>query len=384
MKVSHTMRDFCILYQIRFMKNFLFFILLIGLLPTFAQKKFFTVNKDSTKFQLTIDGASHLASLPLKCVEQQYPNKINHVAISDSDEIITPIKMHPAFYGCFDWHSSVHGHWMLVRLLKAFPTLPEAQAIRKILSKNLSAENIAMEAKYFDAPLSKNFERTYGWAWLLKLQQELMDWNDTDAVKWKNNLAPLCDTIVNIWMKFLPKQTYPNRTGVHPNTAFGLVFALDYARATKNKLFENAIIKSSKTIFGKDKNAPTIWEPDGTDFLSPSLEEADLMRRVLNKQEFLVWFNNYISLAGIKHVTVLPVVSDRNDLQIVHLDGLCFSRSWCLKGIASALPKNDARKKLLIQSAIKHLNASLPNVASGAYGGEHWLASFAVYALMNE
>jgi hypothetical protein len=363
--------------------NRLFFVLLLITSEHVSaqQKIFFTVSKDSTHFQLTLNGASHLASLPLKCIVQEYPNKINHVAVSDSDEIITPHKMHPSFYGCFDWHSSVHGHWMLVKLLKEFPVLPDAKKIREALSKNLSKENLLTEAKYFDGPLSKNFERTYGWAWILKLQQELNSWNDADAIKWRNALQPLSDTIINIWMRFLPKQTYPNRTGVHPNTAFGLVFALDYARAAGNKKFEEAIIQSAKRIYLKDRRAPTIWEPDGTDFLSPSLEEADLMRRVLSKTAFIQWFNQYINLNSVKHLTVLPVVSDRNDLSIVHLDGLCLSRSWCMKGIASILPNNDPRKKILLQSSIKHLNASLPNIVSGSYGGEHWLASFAVYAI---
>jgi len=344
---------------------------------------FFTVNKDSTVFQLTVEGASHLASLPLKCIQQEYPNKINHVAISDSDQLLTPKQLHPAFYGCFDWHSTVHGHWMLVRLLKEFPGLPETKLIRKKLSENLSALHIAAEIKYFDAPLSKSFERTYGWAWLLKLQQELITWNDRDAVQWRTALQPLCDTVIRLWLKFLPKQTYPNRTGVHPNTAFGLVFALDYARTAGNKKFEEAIIRSAKKLYLEDKNAPAAWEPDGTDFLSPSLEEADLMRRVLPKNQFPEWFNHFMLPKALQQVTILPIVSDRNDLSIVHLDGLCFSRSWCMKGIASMLPSPDKRKKQLLQSAIKHLNASLPNVASGSYGGEHWLASFAVYALMN-
>jgi hypothetical protein len=169
---------------------------------------------------------------------------------------------------------------------------------------------------------------------------------------------------------------------VHPNTAFGLVFALDYARAVRNTSFESAIVQSAKQLYLADKNAPSIWEPDGTDFLSPSLEEADLMRRVLDKQHFLSWFNNWIPMKSLQHLTQLPIVSDRTDMQIVHLDGLCFSRSWCMKG--SQLPVDDRRKHVLIRSAIRHLNASLPNIASGNYGGEHWLASFAVYALLNE
>ena len=352
-------------------------------IAVYAQpKQFFTVSKDSSRFSLTTEGASHLASLPLKCLQQQYPNKTNHTAAGDSDQLMTPLQQHPAFYGCFDWHSSVHGHWMLVRLLKQFAGLPEAQQVRDAISKNITAENIAQEIKYFDGKLSKSYERTYGWAWLLKLQQELLTWNDPDAKKWRATLQPFCDTIVKIWMNYLPKQTYPNRTGVHPNTAFGLVFALNYARTARNTVFETAIIKSAKDLYLKDKNAPSVWEPDGTDFLSPSLEEADLMRNVLPKGQFINWFNNWITPVSLQHLTQLPVVSDRTDLQIVHLDGLCFSRSWCMKGIAKLLPETDRRKQLLLRSAIKHLNASLPNVASGSYGGEHWLASFAVYAII--
>jgi hypothetical protein len=344
----------------------------------------FTVSKDSSRFTLTLEGASHLASLPLKCLQQQYPNKTNHTSSGDSDQLMTPIQQHPAFYGCFDWHSSVHGHWMLVRLLKDFPAMPDAKKIRQSIEKNINPSNIAMEIRYFQGALSKSYERTYGWAWLLKLQQELITWNDAHAIKWRKALQPLCDTVISLWMNYLPKQTYPNRTGVHPNTAFGLVFALDYAKTAGNKVFEAAIIKSAKQLYLKDKNAPASWEPDGTDFLSPSLEEADLMSNVLPKEQFIAWFNNWIDAAALKHLTQLPVVSDRTDMQIVHLDGLCFSRSWCMKGIAKLLPAGDPRKPVLLRSAIRHLNASLPNIASGNYGGEHWLASFAVYALINE
>ena len=351
---------------------------------TAQPKQFFTISKDSTQFALTVEGASHLASLPLKCLQQEYPNKTSHTSAGDSDHLKTPKQQHPAFYGCFDWHSCVHGHWMLVKLLKDFPSLPEAAQIRNAISINITAVNIAQEIKYFGPKLSQSYERTYGWAWLLKLQEELLTWNDPDAVRWRNTLQPLCDSVITFWMKYLPKQTYPNRTGVHPNTAFGLVFALDYARSAKNTGFEAAIVKAAKQLYLNDKNAPTAWEPDGTDFLSPSLEEADLMRNVLPKEQFNLWFNNWINKASLLHLTRLPVVSDRTDMQIVHLDGLCLSRSWCMKGIAKQLPANDPRKKLLISSAVKHLNASLPNIASGNYGGEHWLASFAVYALSNE
>jgi hypothetical protein len=346
-------------------------------------KQFFSVAKDSSSFALTAEGASHLASLPLKCMQQEYPNKTNHTSAGDSDHVLTPQQQHPAFYGCFDWHSSVHGHWMLVRILKMFPALPEAAQIRAAIAKNITPENIRQEIRYYDSKLSKSYERTYGWAWLLKLQQELLAWNDPQGIEWRNALQPFCDTVINLWMNYLPKQTYPNRTGVHPNTAFGLVFALDYARTAGNRGFEYAITRSAKQLYLKDTKAPSTWEPDGTDFLSPSLEEADLMRRVLDKQHFIAWFNQWIPMASLQHLTRLPVVSDRNDFQIVHLDGLCFSRSWCMKGIAQQLPAADKRKQLLLRAAVRHMNASLPNIASGSYGGEHWLASFAMYALVN-
>ena len=367
------------------MKKFVLFILLSISTVIQAQKiSFYSANTDSTLFRLTAEGASHLASLPMKCILQQYPNKINHTAVSDSDQVLTPMQQHPSFYGCFDWHSSVHGHWMLVRLLKQFPELKEQVAIRKLISTTITVNNINQEARYFNNTLSKSFERTYGWAWTLKLQEELITWNDPDAVRWRTALQPLCDTVIQLWRRFLPKQTYPNRTGVHGNTAFGLGFAIDYARTAQNHAFEAELIAAAKKLYLKDKAAPAVWEPDGSDFFSPSLMEADLMRRVLNKSDFLNWFNAWLPEKSLKHLTILPIVSDRTDLQIVHLDGLCFSRSWCMSGIAKELPQNDRRISLLTKAATRHLNQSLSSVASGHYGGEHWLASFAVYALSNK
>lgn len=359
------------------------FIFLSALQATAQTNDLFVVKKDSSGFELTIEGASHLASLPLKCITQEFPNKTNHTSNSDSDHVLMPKQLHPAFYGCFDWHSSVHGHWMLIRLLKKFPLMPEAAAIRTTLNKTITKENIINEIKYFSLPLTASWERTYGWAWILKLDEELYAWNDDDGKRWHEAMQPLTEKIVQLWTKFLPKQTYPNRTGVHPNTAFGMVFALDYARTEKNSEFEKAILISARRIFGKDKNAPASWEPNGADFLSPSLEEADLMRRVLPAKEFTTWFNQFFTTQSLKHLTILPEVSDRTDLQIVHLDGLSFSRSWCMKGLASILPVNDTSKKLLLRSSVNHLRTALPHVVSGEYGGEHWLASFAVYALMN-
>ena len=363
-------------------------VLVLGLtmvvcVATAQRRVYFTASADSSVFTLTDAGASQLASLPLKCLQQEYPNKTSHTSLGDSDHLMTPKQQHPAFYGCFDWHSDVHGHWMLVRLLKQFPALPEAARIRAAIAQNITPAHIAGEIKYFSGRLSRSYERTYGWAWLLKLQQELLDWNDAQGKEWRNTLQPLCDTVIKLWAEFLPKQTYANRTGVHPNTAFGLVFALDYARASSNERFEQQVLNAAGQLYLNDKQAPTVWEPDGTDFLSPSLEEADLMRRVLPASQFLSWFDQWISPEALQHLTSLPVVSDRNDFQIVHLDGLCFSRTWCMKGIAAALPADDPRRQVLLRSAVRHLNASLPNIASGSYGGEHWLASFAVYALMN-
>lgn len=364
--------------------KYFFSLILLSALQSGAQiNDLFQIKKDSSGFELTMKGASHLASLPLKCIGQEFPNKTNHTSSNDSDHVLLPKQLHPAFYGCFDWHSCVHGHWMLIKLLKNYPALPEAAAIRAAINKTITEDNIIQEVKYFDMPLTASWERTYGWAWVLKLDEELANWNDTDGKRWHEALQPLTEKVIDIWKKFLPKQTYPNRTGVHPNTAFGLVFALDYARMKKDTSFERAITASARKIFGKDKNAPALWEPNGADFLSPSLEEADLMRRILTPKEFLNWFNLFMPLPSLKHLTVLPVVSDRADLQIVHLDGLSFSRSWCMRGIATALSAGDPRKKLLLKSAVNHLSVALPNVVSGHYGGEHWLASFAVYALLN-
>ncbi|MDR1054550.1 MAG: DUF2891 domain-containing protein [Prevotellaceae bacterium] len=361
------------------MKKILILSLLLWTINIYAQNNFYTIN--NIRFELNEEGASRLAALPLKCLHQEYPNKTSHTSMSDSDHIMTPRQLHPVFYGCFDWHSCVHGHWMLVRLLKDFPQLPEATAIRAAINRNINPENMAQEIAYFRIPLSRSWERTYGWAWLLKLQQELTTWNDEDGIHWRIALQPLCDTIISRWMDFLPKQTYANRTGVHNNTAFGLILALDYARIAGDKAFEAAIIKSSMELYAKDKNVPAEWEPNGTDFLSPALIEADLMRRVLNKLEFIKWFNDFLSGKSLEHFAELPVVSDRNDYQIVHLDGLCFSRSWCMRGIASVLPDNDKRKLVLIESAVQHLNMGLSNITEVGYGGEHWLASFAIYAL---
>lgn len=340
---------------------------------------FLVMAQPNESLSLTQAQASSLAKLPLKCVRKEYPNKLDHV-MNDKGEVQTPRALHPAFYGCFDWHSSVHGHWMLVRLLKTFPNLPEAAAIRAALNENLSAVNLQGEIAYLQQAGRQSFERTYGWAWLLKLAEELHGWNDADGKQWATNLQPLADAFVTRYIAFLPKQTYPIRTGVHPNTAFGLAFALDYARTKGDQKLTDLITERSQTYYGKDTNYPAAWEPGGEDFFSPSLMEADLMRRVLKPAEFQQWFTHFLPELP-KSLLTPATVADRNDPKIVHLDGLNLSRAWCMRSIAAALPANDARRKTLLNAATLHAKDALANVASGSYEGEHWLASFAVFLL---
>jgi hypothetical protein len=238
------------------------------------------VSSPKQAFKLPREQAAGFARLALKAIKTEYPVKPGDVLNSAAD--IKPHRaMHPAFFGSFDWHSSVHGHWMLARVLRRFPELPEGAAIRAALAEHLTAHNLRTEADYFAQPNRKAFERTYGWAWLLKLAEELHGWDDRDARQWSRNLQPLVDVIVARYLDFLPKQTYPIRTGVHPNTAFGFSFALDYARAVGHQPLRERLEERSRTYFARDVSLPAAWEPDGADFFSPSLMEADLMRRVL-------------------------------------------------------------------------------------------------------
>jgi hypothetical protein len=332
---------------------------------------------------MTPKQASAFARLALNGLRKEYPNKPGDV-LNLADDVKSPRAVHPAFYGCFDWHSSVHGHWMLVRLLRLFPDLPEAKEIRAALAENLTTKNLQIEADYFSRKNTQSFERPYGWAWLLKLAEELHAWDDPDGKAWAKNVQPLADTLVTRYLAYFPKQTYPIRSGVHPNTAFGLAFAHDYARAVGNVKLRELIEERSRAYYGKDANAPAVWEPDGADFFSPSLTEADLMRRVLSAEEFRVWFGRYVP--GVpkgepKTLLTPATVSDRTDPQIVHLDGLNLSRAWCMRSIAAALPKDDPARKVLAEAAGRHAEAGLQHIASGDYVGEHWLASFAVYML---
>jgi Protein of unknown function (DUF2891) len=356
---------------------------LLILLLGFSDVTIYARPSQIAQLSLTEAQASHFARLALKCVRKEFPNKLDHT-MNDGSEVRSPRAMHPAFYGCFDWHSTVHGHWMLVHLLRLFPNLPEGCDIREALDDNLSARNIAGEVAYLKQANRASFERTYGWAWLLRLAEELHGWKDADGMRWSKNLQPLADAFVEKYLAFLPKQNYPIRTGVHPNTAFGLAFAFDYAHAVGDRKLEALIVERSRTYFGKDVLYPAAWEPGGEDFFSPALMEADLMRRVLKEREFAAWFRRFlpgISRRQPKALLDPAIVTDRTDPKLVHLDGLNLSRAWCMRSIANALPQSDPARRILARSAEAHAQAALPFVSSGNYEGEHWLASFAVYLL---
>jgi hypothetical protein len=332
---------------------------------------------------LTRDSASNFAQITMRCVQKEYPNSPGFI-LNAATDVKAPSRVHPAFYGCFDWHSSVHGHWMLARLLRLFPDLPERDAIVRALNQNLTHRNLETEAAYFTRPGTQAFERTYGWAWTLKLAEELLRSSAPEAKQWGENLKPLSDALAKRYLDFLPKQTYPIRTGLHPNTAFGLAFALDYAKAVGDRPLEEMLAKRSLDYFGGDADYPAKLEPNGSDFLSPALAEADLMRRVLAAPAFADWFRAYLpGLAGgePKNLLAIAVVTDRSDPQLGHLDGLNLSRAWAMRHIAASLPENDPARGVLAAAGQTHAIDALGHVSTGHYEGEHWLASFAVYLL---
>jgi hypothetical protein len=331
--------------------------------------------------------AERFAKLALACVGKEYPNKISHVLNSDTD-VARPSKLTPAFYGCYDWHSSVHGHWLLVRLLRTFPDASFAGAAREALGKSLTAENLKQEAAYIGGKGRSSFERPYGLAWLLQLCAELREWNDPQAREWSTNLKPLEDTAIERLKTWLPKLSHPVRIGEHDQTAFGLGLMLDYARSTKNEAFASLVVGAAKKFFLSDKDCPLNYEPSGEDFLSPCLAEADVMRRVLNGDEFRKWLKDF--LPQIPTITrqsdaastewLRPVVSpDPSDPKLAHLDGLNLSRAWMLEGIVSALALEDSRRDALSAAADEHRRAGLAAVTGAHYEGGHWLGSFAVY-----
>src|SRR5438128_10157272 len=337
--------------------------------------------EDTTTPTFDIAAAERFAKLALACVGKEYPNKISHVLNSDSD-VAPPRKLTPAFYGCYDWHSSVHGHWLLVRLLRTFPNPSFAAAARDALRKSLTAENLKQEAAYVRGEGRSSFERPYGLSWLLQLCAELREWDDPQAKECSENLKPLEQAAVERLTNWLPKLSNPVRIGEHDQTAFGLGLMFDYARTAKNDSLAKLVRDSAKKFFLADKNCPLNYEPSGEDFLSPCLGEADVMRRVLPQKEFASWLKGFMPQIpvtenpGWLRVAISP---DPSDPKLAHLDGLNLSRAWMLEGILSALPDDDPRRPALQAAADAHRQAGLAAVTGEHYEGGHWLGSFAVY-----
>ncbi len=325
--------------------------------------------------------ASRFARIALGHVEREYPNKLDHVLASEVDAK-GPRALHPVFYGSFDWHSCVHGYWLLTHLYRRFPALPERDAIRAVLDRNLTPANVAIEVAYLARPSSTTFERPYGWAWLLELAADLTRHTSPEGKRWAETIAPLATAFARRFVSYLPKATYPVRSGAHGNTAFALALALDYARAASDAPLESSLCAAARKWYAHDTDCQA-WEPSGDDFLSPALMEAECMRRVLPPNELAKWLDAFLPRLGRGEPKTLfapATVSDRTDGKIAHLDGLNLSRAWCLRSLAGALDAADPRSALLRETAEAHLAASLPHVA-GDYMGEHWLATFAVLAL---
>lgn len=316
--------------------------------------------------------ASRFAALALACVEKEYPNKIAHVLNSDAD-VRPPRELTPAFFGCYDWHSSVHGHWLLARLARLYPGAPFAARALDVLERRLAPDNIAREAAYLNAPGRATFERPYGLAWLLLLAAELREWREPAPQRWAEQLAPLERAAVSRLSAWLPKLSYPERSGVHANTAFAL--GLMYDSSAHDPAFRTLAGSRIRDFYLKDRACPVQYEPSGQDFLSPCLAEADAVRRVLPPAEFERWL-----AAFLPSVPLQPEkVTDPTDGQLAHLDGLNLSRAWMLEGIASALPPRSPRRKALLDLAARHRRAGLASVTGEHYEGGHWLGSFAVY-----
>ena len=326
--------------------------------------------------------AERFAHLALACVGKEYPNKISHVLNSDAD-VAPPRKLTPAFYGCYDWHSSVHGHWLLVRLARTFPQAPFAGPARAALRKSLTADNLKREAAYLRANGRGSFERPYGLAWLLQLVVELREWDDPEAREMQANLRPLEEATLERLKAWLPKLSHPVRIGEHNQSGFSFGLMLDYARASGNEAFAKLLTEKARQFYLEDKNCALNYEPSGEDFLSPCLGEADLMRRVLGPGEFAKWLQDFLpqipattTAADWLPVTVSP---DPSDPKLAHLDGLNLSRAWMLEGILAALPADDPRRGALISAVEAHRRAGLAAVTGAHYEGGHWLGSFAVY-----
>lgn len=325
--------------------------------------------------------ASRFAALALKCLHQEYPNHISHTLDGDAD-VHAPHELTPAFYGCLDWHSDVHGHWLLVRLLRTMPDAPFAASARAALAQSLTSANIAGEVAYMRRADRASFERPYGLAWLLQLCNELRQWHDEQAQQWLAALQPLESEVAARLKNYLPKLHYPIRIGEHDQTAFALGLVWDWAIVANDVEMRSTLADAGQRFYSADRDCPLAYEPSGEDFLSPCLAEADFMRRVLDRGAFAKWLSAF--LPGIPSkgnaTWLMPaVVTDRSDPKLAHIDGLNLSRAWMLEGIAHGLPKGDARIAALSASAQRHGDAALPAVTGEYYEGGHWLGTYAVY-----
>ena len=353
------------------MKSNLLVILFILILP------FYATGQSAKEISLDLRKVEKLYKFSFDCIDKEYPNKPGGVLGNDS-YLSPPRLIHPAFYGCFDWHSSVHGHWALVTILKEFPDFDKKAEIIAKLKKNITKENILKEVEYLNDSNNKDFERTYGWAWLLKLDEVLREWNNPEAADLHTALLPLVEQVSARFKEFLGKLNYPIRVGEHSNIAFGMSFAYDYAKKYDAQLAQIIEVKS-KEYFIKDANSPLTWEPGGFDFLSPSLQEASLMLKILPLKEYKKWLKRFMPGFEKNPASFLQiaVVSDRTDGKLAHLDGINYSRAWCLFEMGKAL--NNEKMILL---ANEHFHYSYDKMDSGEYTGAHWLASFALYALI--
>ncbi len=329
---------------------------------------------------LRMEEAEKIIALPLHCIEQEYPNKLGQVLGQDSD-LKTPKQLRPLFYGCFDWHSAVHGYWSIVELMKRFPELDQKHQIRQRLNTLITPENVAVELAFFEDPNNRTFERTYGWAWLFQLHGVLATWEDADAQRWAASLEPLAKVLMERYEEYLPKLNYPIRTGTHDNTAYGLSLSLEYARLMKETAFEKRLIETANRLYAKDVNCNLAFEPSGHDFLSPCLEEARLMSKIQEEETFKKWLTVFLPNLFQKDFQLeVGKVSDRTDGHLVHLDGLNFSRTTCLNDLAKKLPELTHLRGI----AKQHFEVSFGNITNDDYMGSHWLGTFALYALVNQ
>ncbi len=330
---------------------------------------------------LTADMAARLAGIALAGVTREFPNKLDHV-LSGPDDVRGPRELHPIFYGAFDWHSCVHGYWLLVRMRRRFPALPVSERVRSLLDAHITADNVAAELAYLAHPIRRAFERPYGMAWLLMLGAELIHDGSEHGARWRATLMPLIEAFAGQLRDYLTAAHYPVRAGVHANSAFAMTLTLEYARARGDDALVDAIADKARGWFEHDADCPC-WEPDGEDFLSPALTEALCMARVLPPDRFRPWLARFLpGLANRRPASLFApaTVGDRTDLRFSHLDGLNLSRAWCWKELARTLPAADPRRALMEQIANEHLAAGLPHIADD-YAGSHWLATFALLAL---